>query len=294
MRAICRPGLAFICTDRAGIEAFLAARRHSRTLTTPKWRTVWVIWIRGVWSRLLSPRLLHLLPCREYVCPSTCRFWLLRSRWRSEVLARETVCAIRISIVVLRCRSLWARLRLRPRRRRAIILPPVGGARVRVARRGRRTSSRRVWRLVWWYVHISKLLPLCIVFRTLMRVAQDLVRRLDLLEFCYPFLLLARVSVWVAFECELAERFADVIVAGGCWDAQIRIVVACRINLRHVGYTAARLVEKDVANLNERAWGASGESTCGGSAWAGLLVHCFVLASRGEVTQMTTRARARA
>jgi hypothetical protein len=73
--------------------------------------------------------------------------------------------------------------------------------------------------VVRWYVQISKLLSFCVVLGTLKGVAQDLVRSLDLLELGDPFLLVARVSVGVALECELAERLADIVVAGVGGDA---------------------------------------------------------------------------
>ena len=87
--------------------------------------------------------------------------------------------------------------------------------------------------MVGWYVQISELLPLCVVFGSLLRVAQHLVRGLDLLELSNPLLLLSGMPIGMALKRELAERFTDVVVAGGCGDAQVRVVIACRVYLRH-------------------------------------------------------------
>jgi hypothetical protein len=146
----------------------------------------------------------------------------LRGRWGPEVLVRKAVCAVCVRVVVLRCRSLRTRLRLGlgSRRRWTIVLPAIGRTCVGIARRRWRwTASRCVRRVVRWYVQISKLLSFCVVLGTLKGVAQDLVRSLDLLELGDPFLLVARVSVGVALECELAERLADIVVAGVGGDA---------------------------------------------------------------------------
>lgn len=87
--------------------------------------------------------------------------------------------------------------------------------------------------MVRWYVQVSELLPLCVVFRSLLRVAQNLVRGLDLLELSNPLLLLPGMSIGMAFKGELAKGFADVVVAGGCGHAEVRVVIACRVYLRH-------------------------------------------------------------
>lgn len=105
------------------------------------------------------------------------------------------------------------------------------------------------------YVQAPKLLSLCVVFRSLLRVAQDLVRGLDLLKLSNPFLLLPGVPIGVALKRELAKGPADVVVAGGCGYAEVRVVIACRVYLRHVGCNGRVKCVKRARGLGDGVFG---------------------------------------
>lgn len=189
----------------------------------------------------------------------------MRGRRGPEVLVGEAIRTVGEGVMVLGRGPLWARPRLRRRlrRRSTIVLPAGRGACVCVARRRRRAASRRVRRVIRRYVQVPELPSLGIVLGPLLGVAQNLVRSLDLLKLGDPFLLVAGMPIGMALECQLAKRLADVVVAGGRRDAQVRIEVARRIDLGHARWGVAGRDEEGVSGLGERLL----VCVCGRQTW---------------------------
>jgi hypothetical protein len=188
VRSICRTSLAFVHAWSHRIEAFLMGR--PRTLASAKWGTIRIVHIRILRPRwrlglrlrlLLAPRLLHLLPCRGEV-RSRLRVGLpgpllLCRRRRPEVPARKAVCSIRVRRILLRR---GRTLRGGSRRRRAVVWV-AARRRVRLSVRRRWPSSRCIWARLG-YIEAAELPAVLVVLCPLCRVAQNLMRRLNLLE----------------------------------------------------------------------------------------------------------------
>jgi hypothetical protein len=240
-----RPCLSFVSSRRAWVEALLGG--HPGALAAPKRRPIWVVLlalrIRAglgagvVCARLLRPRLLHLLPCREDIRPRLrvlCPCVLPRRSGRgTEVLAREPVGA-RVVRGILRWWGwpglLWRGLRWG----RAVVGPALRRCRVCVARRRRRSRSWRVWCVVG-NVLVAVLSPLRVVLCSLQLVAENLMCRLDLLELDDKLSLAPRVAVWVVLQREGAKGFADLALAGIGRHFEVRVVVPRGIGFGHGG-----------------------------------------------------------
>lgn len=126
--------------------------------------------------------------------------------------------------------------------------------------------------MIGWYVQRPEFPPLGIVFGSLLRVAQNLVRSLDLLKLGDPFVLLARVSIRMVLECEFPEGLANVVVAGGGGDAQVGVVVAARVDFGHGDVGCQEEGVKGGRRLTSRVWFVS----AAGRSGLCLYTHCFV------------------
>jgi hypothetical protein len=221
-------------------------RRHSCALAASKRRTIRVVLgsvlgtilgARVVLSRLLSARRLHLLPCCEDIRPRLCilrpRVWFLSCWWRSEVLAREPVCACVVCVVVLR-RGRALCLRRGFRWRRAIVGPTGGGCGVGVPWRRRRS---RPWcvRRVRGNIQVSVLPPLRIVLCALGWVAEYFVRSLNLLKLHHELDFAPGVAIRVVLQRKRSEGLADLIFAGVRRNFQVGVVISRRIGFDHGG-----------------------------------------------------------
>jgi hypothetical protein len=246
---ISRPCLSFVSAWCTWIKAFLR-RRHPCALRAPKRRPVGIalltlgvlavlllIRLRSstVCARFLGPRRLHLLPRREDIrarlgvlCSCV---WSLRG-WRgSEVIAREPVGAGGIGGMLLR-------------RRRPLLLgrwsgwgrAVVGSALVRcgvgIARRWRRPGSRGV-RRVRRDIQVALLPALGVVLGSLCLVAENLMRRLDLLEPDDELGLASRIAVGVVLQRQSSESLPNLILAGVGRHLEIGVVVASGISFGH-------------------------------------------------------------
>lgn len=170
-----RSRLSLIDTRHRRVKSLLG-RRCSCALTSAKGSAVGVVWRIGICaamgivallSSVLTPWLLHLLPCRKDICPGFCIsgswIWLLRGWRRAEVLVCKPVCARGVRVLVL---GWWGTLCLRSRGRGAIVGPIRGSRRVRVALGGRWSCSRRVGRVCGGR-GIPVLPPLCVILCSL-------------------------------------------------------------------------------------------------------------------------------
>jgi hypothetical protein len=243
---ISRPCLSFVSSGRAWVEA-LFGRRHPGALAASKRRAIRVV-LRGlriraclgagvVCARLLSARLLHLLPCREDIRPRLgvllpC-VWLLRSGRSTEVLVREAVGASVVGGILLwwgRRGRRWSGLG----RGRAVVRAALRRGRVCVARRRRRSGSGRVGRVVG-HVLAAVLPALGVVLCSLQLVAENLMCRLDFLELDDKLRLAPRVAVWVVLQRECSEGLSDLALAGVGGHFEVRIVVPRGIGFGHGG-----------------------------------------------------------
>jgi hypothetical protein len=180
----------------------------------------------------------------------------------SKVPARESIRPVRKRRMMLwRRRSLWGRLRLGWlrwfRRWSSVVVRTGWGSPVPISRGRRRASSRRVW-VVRRYVQAPKFPPLGIVLCSLRRIAQDLVRGLDLLKFGYKFVLPAWIPIGVAFQRKLSKRLANLVLVCVGSNAQVCVVVASSIGLYHGGGERAKRVEdgRTDGRAREPAFGA--------------------------------------
>lgn len=145
--------------------------------------------------------------------------------------------------------SLWRRLRWF--RRRSTVVGAAGGSRVRISRGRWRASPRRVW-IVRRYIQVPKFPPLGIILGSLQRIAQDLMRSLDLLKLCHVFLLAAWIPIGMAFQRELSESLADLVLVCVGRDAQVCVVIPSSISLHHGDGEYTKRVE-DVTERRARA-----------------------------------------
>jgi hypothetical protein len=190
------------------------------------------------WARLLSPRLLHLLPCREDIrpilsilCPC---IWPLRGWRRTEALAREPVGAACVGAILLRRRRslvlLWGWIG----RRRAIVGPVLRRCGICIARRRRRSCSRGIWR-VCRYVLVAVLSPLGVVLYSLCLVTENLVCSLDLLKLDDKLGFASRIAIWVVLQRKGSKGLPDLVLACVGRYFEIRIVVSSGIGFGHGG-----------------------------------------------------------
>jgi hypothetical protein len=205
---ISRPCLSFVFSWCPWIKALLG-RRHPGALAASKRRAIWVVLLAlgtlvslragVVRARLLSARLLHLLPCCEDIrarlgifCP---RVWPLRGGWSTEILVCEAVGATCIGGILLWWGRPWL-LRRGFGWGRAIVRSTLGRCSVRVARWRWRSRSWGI-RRVAGNVLAAVLSPLRIVLCSLQLIAEDFVCGLDLLELDDKLSFAPRVPIWM-------------------------------------------------------------------------------------------------